>query len=100
MHVAKLGLGRDGAPTAADRDVRTVAAGLFVRREAVEPLRRGLPPRLLATIDVAGGLRRFPREAGARVKRSVRTDGVRVPAMNLARPHVDAIRCVEAVLPR
>ena len=54
--------------------------------------------RVVAPVDVAGGLLRVTGESGAGIHRPVRADGVGVLAVNLARPHVDAVHRHEPAL--
>src|SRR5437867_12830337 len=98
MHVTYLGVRRDRATAAAYRDERTVPALFLVWAETLESLGNLLPPGLFTAVDVSGGLRVVAREPGARVERTVGTDRVRVPAMNLTRTHVDAVGRREAAL--
>ena len=63
-------------------------------RDAACGARRLLPP-----VDVADRLGGVAGEARAGVERAVGADGVGVAAMDLARPHVDAVDGREAALP-
>src|SRR4051794_20390551 len=77
VHVTKLAVRRGDAPPGTYRDVGAVAA-FFPRRETKEPLARGLPPCVVAVVDVPGRHRQLTGEARARVERAVRPDRVRV----------------------
>src|SRR5688572_11795322 len=92
VHVAEFGVCRDGTPTTADGDVGAIPAFLLVRAQPFEALGRGAPPFLVPAVDVAGGFGLLAREARARVERAVGPDRVGVAPMDLARPHVHAIR--------
>src|SRR5258706_11262783 len=100
MHLTHFGVRRHRASAAADRDIRTIPAFLFVRVQALESLGRRLPPALDATVNMAHRRRRVTREPGADVERAVRANAVSVPAMDLAGTHMDAVRRREAATPR
>src|SRR5262245_34141358 len=84
-------MGSDGTPAPAHRNEGAVAALLLVGRQPVEPGCGCRPPGLLAAVDMPRGLLGVAGKPRADIERTVRTNGVGVPPMDLARPHVDAI---------
>src|SRR5687768_16061771 len=100
MHVTELHVRGGGTSSPAHRNERTVAALFLVGGQAFEPLRGRLTPDIVLTFDMTRRLRRLAGKTGARVERSVGSDRVGVPSVNLARAHMDAVDGREAVLAR
>src|SRR5213075_1825651 len=82
------------------RHERTISAFLFVWRQTLEPIRDSLTPDLFTAVDMSGGLLCVAREPRARVERAVRANRVGVAPVNLAGPHMHAVRRGEAALAR
>src|SRR5689334_16905858 len=100
MHVAKLRVRRHRTTSSTHGNEGAIAAFFFVRAQALEALRRRTPPFVVRSLDMTGGLRTVASETGAGVQRSLRADGVRMTAMNLAGAHMDPVERVEAGLAR
>jgi len=100
MHVAKLRVRRHRTPSSTHGNEGAIAAFFFVRTQALKALCRRTPPFVVRSLDMTGGLCIVASEARAGVQRSLRPDGVRMTAMNLAGSHVDPVERVEAGLAR
>src|SRR5678816_1304221 len=100
MHIAELRVCRHRTPSSTHGNEGAIAAFFFVRAQTLEALRRRTLPFVVRTLDVAGGLCTVAREAWAGVQRALGPNRVGVPAVNLARTHMDAVEGVEAGLAR
>src|SRR5438128_3869767 len=96
VHVAKLRVRGYRASPGTHRDECAVAA-VFPGAERIEAPARGVARQVVPAVDVAGRQGWLAGEARTGVERPLRSDGVGVRLVNLARPHVHAVDRLEAV---